>query len=958
MFSIPNWIWAVSAAFAALPITILSALSFALFLMGDWPAATSFSLRQGNLAYSGFSKSGDVAFAFSFVMLTVTFGALISWYLRMRSDASNLKAQILVFATPAAFTGVALLFGRATPVFPIEDSSLFPAALMQSAVVVFFLSRSFFRRRAALGESPAESAYGVFLASLAPFAASGVLLSFCFFQPALVERFLKPHVLIGLTGAVAIGLAGVYSTKWAHRYGGIPQGLFVTVLVVASFLPPILNTGSGFVEVSGVRLSAWALALSGIIAAALAEGLIRLRSARISGGVVPLSAAIAAYVVVLRSTFIAPSVPSDNYHFGELFAPTIQWLQWSQVPYVDMYLPRGILQNMVPQWLNGLLNTGQATTLDYVLPPLLFAVVFTAHLVFRSVLGAVAAAFAVLAIGVANFYLEGDLFALTVLAAICVVSVRRLPGGIPGATLGIGSVAAILAYPMMGVIVLAIGGAVMIASFFAPSTTRMRLRYAVLNSVAVVVVTIVVLLTPIHDLIFQAIGYLVSNAGSNTDAFGISYLYSWQNMTGLDWILGTLFIAAVPLSAYLSYRVIYTRREHPHLFLRLAIAAGPGVFALALASRYLGRIDPVGWSGRPTYGTMVVLALVVPLFVALLSDKPLRRLIPFSIAVALVLSFAALPAFAHTNIRSVMGLIEAPDDSLSVAMSTDIPKLGAGTISEEQAEYLSQVARVSSAYGSGEYVLNLTNYGALYGYMNWRMPMRYLAPYNIESDLAEQAAIGQIQHAKPQLALIGPGTWFDGGSLATRAPRLAAWVMNNYSPFVCEGLTWAVSKSASDTTLTSLSSVCSQVASQDDDSLIWQKSIGTPDSIGKSPAYWGASMPPEFIGDAQLLDMAAAMEWVLPAWVAGSKLVLSAHCTDGAPVNPLHPDANGVARIHFVNPSGAELATTAFAFGEGAFIIPLTGFPALKDVPGVSVRLEVYSPGCEAWSIQARGVGF
>jgi hypothetical protein len=275
----------------------------------------------------------------------------------------------------------------------------------------------------------------------------------------------------------------------------------------------------------------------------------------------------------------------------------------------------------------------------------------------------------------------------------------------------------------------------------------------------------------------------------------------------------------------------------------------------------------------------------------------------------------------------------------------------------------------------GEPVLNLSNRGALYGYLGWRNPMGYLAPYNIESTTAELRVVSTLQRTQPAYAFVAPGPQFDGVSLTLRDPLLARWVMDHYTPLPCGPTTWAtwgVGTAASGPR--DLECDPPAAGTPTDAPNVWATSIGAPTDIGMIPFSWGSRTSGLDDGAVEAVkstgsaaDPAAeSFELRLPndqgksAGGKGGLLELDATCPTNTRAGRPSTTRSAVwgtteATIAWgmASPRSAN-STSTFQWGRGGFVVPLDAYPTwyLGQAAPSTLTLTVPTVDCSGgWHI-------
>lgn len=947
-----KWLQYALGAVIGLPAAAVISLKLSEYFLTFFPSSSGSVFRLGNLALSGFSKAGDIPFAVSFIFIVSISSFLIHRNLNRNTSPTFSMGHVYVLSFPSLILLAAMVFSRSEPFYPLEKSTLFTVFLMQLAsisyVLISLLIEKFIPKLSIKTEG--ISVIKTFVISMAPFAAVGLNFFVGLTKPDSWQYFTSISALIGTTLVFVIlfSTLDLLSTKIFFPI----QVLLIAGMASFALLPPLLLGAEGPELIPGIKIESFLIIGIFICIFLLLESIYRVCRYRDSREVAKLlpSSVVALFIVIIRSVITPPVVPNDYYHFGELIAPAQQWITYGLSPYTDVYLPRGFIQNILPELANYALASGESTTLSYVSPYLLFGIVLLSITLLRSLIGIVYASLGVMTIAVSNFYLEGDLFVISIYLFVVSLLIKQIRFGIPGFVFALGSTISILSYPLMGFAGFGMTGFIFIAFLIKSFSSKTQLSYTGLNLFTFLLTSLLIILSPLRETLIAEYNYLVNNAGANSEAYGISYQYTWQTQNGIDWLFGLLFLLTIPVTIYLLFEILSNKTSLGTKFFDCSIAVAPSLFALILSSRFLGRIDPVMWSPRPIFGTLLVLGLLLPSFLLMSKVRMAKSLAKISIGFSLIISFAAIPPLTNTNVESALGNLAYEDDSLSKSFSKSIPILGAGSMTQEQAEYLKSLSTFNEIIEPGSQVLNLTNYGALYSFMEWKLPIPYLAPYNIESSSAEEKVIQILDQSNPEFALVGPGNWFDGGSLSMRTPLLSEWLQDKYFPFTCIGNVWAINKENVSARSDSLRNICG-VENIGNNPELWQSSIGAPENLAKAPAYWGAGIDKQTLTEQQIWTKVGNLTWESKVPVQNiSFLLLTANCQEGTSAKPLSPNSHDIARVNFVK-NYETIATLVFGWGNGDFVIPISGYPVLSPDENIKIEIEISSTGCSLWDI-------
>lgn len=966
------------AIIAATPLAVFLSLNVATLVQGTAGGPRLDDYRAGSLVWFGVSKAGEG------LQLTLLIGVLIGAAALAhrtpmgpnhdRSSPVAIPPLLAVLAMLAAPAVMPLLVGG--PTGPLDISSS-PLSLALTLQVVPALHGAL--RTVAAGRKPALGhAHYLVLSALALPALGGLVVLRHVMAPRSAPSVVYVSILI-----IALMLFAVASLNRSFLRlltDDRRVGLIVAIAGVGALpllLPPLMVRDGSTVAARGISTSGWATVLLILLGLMLLEAWSRTRRADGDGRTSIGSLPIALLLAPLWARHEWPVVPSDDFHFGEVFAPFVLWSTHGGAPYVDLPLVRGVVPNMLTGALNRIVSDGSAATFAYGAPLAAVLAIALAHLLLRGVVGVPIATAMVALLGVANHYAEADLVvfaAMVWLLGLLRGLLRTPPGWGP---LGIGAVAtvtvtlAILAYPLMGLatgaIVLVAGVAAALGALLGGDATEARAARRFLSGLTVA--TVAVAVSPLGGALRGAMGYVVESAVANGVANGVALGLTFERIT-FPRIMQFAFVGAGLTSVGLLVRRVGDVR-HPgwDRWLALATAATPIALVVGLFGRLAGRVDPVDWSYRPSAGSVVIVGIVLPAVLLLLDGTAHRRPAWLAVATAAIIASSIHPPGGV--LRSSLGLIEAPQHWTSSSQAALVPRLGHGQGSPEHLESIGRLAGAVRVLGDPD-VVNLTNRNALDGYFGWTSPIAPLAPYNIGSIVAETAAVDALLAQTPDVFLIGPGDWHEARSLALRTPLLARHLMLTTTPFTCHGWLWAepVDGTRPGSAVPSPSRAASCGSTGEDPAIdLWSTAIGAPEELALAPASWGSWGPLRPSADSPTLgpweassspDLVTA-EVVVPETMrsAADILLLDASCP--SMTNPSRPSHRAVLRgraeaARLTWPATHGGSSASFVWGAGTFAVPLDTYPSwfLREPEVETLRLTVPAGSCPGgWLVTA-----
>lgn len=941
-------------------------------------------LKSGYLAYYGSSKSAD------FVFVTTLWGALSAFYLFGTSRfvkinfPSHLLAFVLgqltlsfLFIIPSLFSRIGSLSG--------QDSPLYFIALAQLLALLGFLVSKRIARGVSRNVLPERKQdliqegirFGVFALAWIP--AAGILV---FARWAGIISTNEPMTIKMLHIGLSVSTVGVVLlVQFLAKNGPLEASL--TGIIIAAYgvsalfllLPPLLTTGGEPNLIPGIDIGAWRLLIASNAALIILETAWRVWINR--GGIKKYGAvsslALAALAVSFRTGGGAPSISSDDYHFGEILTPVYFFLEGGIENVGNM--ARGPMANLLPGILNLKFFDGQASTIAYSLPLIALLSAAIAHIAIRAIAGLLPATAIVFTFGVANHYFEADVSALVlVFVAISLISSRRNPVG-KGFLIAALLSLSIFVYPLMGVagsvLTLGVSFATVIGSFLGKSRDDLTDSAAKFLS-AFGTLTLLVLLDPIRQL-QRSITHVITQAGSNSIAHGIPLDFTLHQP--FDFAL--LLTLSFGVGGIVSLLLLVTSRENIKMpsrqgYYDLALLALPLFFVVGLSGRFLGRIDPDMFSFRPLYGSLVTLGLVIPMSLFLVQKRGFRALAFAFLGAGAMLSLVVNPILQSGFQRSLFGAVYQPGVWNSASSNENIPVLGLGNADPSHLAELNHISQINEAL-SGLRIENLSNRNALNAYFGWPNAGGYLAPYNIPNTQEEVSEILAIAASDPDVIFLGPGTWHDGLSMTLRTPTLSAWLLENYTPVRCESSYWAVpSDTAGRTALAQFPEECIEALIPMEKSEIWADSIGAPTYLNFLPYSWARNeVGTTPTGTLQLVEDRSdtgTTIWsavVDEGFVATTKfLVIEASCRSGPGFSPSpfneNPQRTSGAQLTWKTEGQMGSGSVIdFRWGWGEFLVPVYAYPKWASSPGRNLELDFFASNGECdggWEVVARGV--
>jgi hypothetical protein len=744
----------------------------------------------GALGWSGGSKPQDFALLFCFIAgFLASLAALLTVAERLRKrlgpDAADDLHSLTIYASlPLALWLGPLLLTRHRSLVLAHVATVLVLAILTFAAVASVRSRRW--SHSAVFDSVGGSVAVLLLAWLSGLAVavSAVRIGVTLGIPPAAARAELGTISSALAASTAAVLLVVLwwraGRASAQSWPALHGALSIAQAAIPGFFLFVLPTpwldGHVALYPPQMRPVLW-IGLAALMLLALADLVWR---ARPSGGlwsrVSPLC--LVAILIFLKVPPTTPSIPVDDYHFGEFVTPWWSWWSHGMLPYWDFVPPRGLIN-----YLSGFLSTaffdGTAASVMVALPFEFALVLLVSFPLIARVTGPFAAFVGLLFVPPAHTLSEAELL---LSAALCLLGWgygRWAPGAWLLAWIGTGVLAVLVATGQGGLLVLAtlLPGAVMAVRAWRSHRFVLPGRVAVAAAVALVVGW----LTPLRRMVLGAIRYGAEQSSVNDIAHGIPWAAShavpfanpitWEAVRA-SWIVVAL-IAGTLLVA--GWRRTGTAR-------RAAIPFVLPVFLLTLlyVVRAAGRIDPDGIT-RLGYTSLWMVGILLPVVLLASSDSRRRPGVSFAV---LAICGLLLP---HTQMRDLTDVMSRATEAVPappVAADVTLPNLGRAFVDPAHlARLRSLQQQLDLLVDPGETYLDLTNRNAQYFYLDRKPPIETAAVYNLVDERQQQRAIASLLTVQPPVVLADADSIrHDGGSTAYRSHLLYRYVVKHYLP--------------------------------------------------------------------------------------------------------------------------------------------------------------------------------
>jgi uncharacterized membrane protein (GlpM family) len=754
---------------ACLAAFVHGATALVAVLIGLAPNTSYPEFVVGDLAWTARTKGQDLlALPLALLVVLGTY-ALVHWLLgRVQREhgeaAATAYAEVFSIASILTFLGIGSYFFNER-----TDLEWFLVASAVTLMTSYCAYESTRRGVIDLVELRAAS----MVVALIPFVPSAVALALRVDKRLPIE--FPAEASAAFRYALAFGTAlQLLTLRLRSRWLSSQRILLVVQLVLPglffALIPPEMVDAAGAVFEYGGRSI-----LLGVVALLIALAYFELLRAwrRPANGLVRVApTAVFALVVLFRAGIpVAPTISTDDYHFGESLVGAFRLVEHGAIPYVD-YLPaHGLIEDDLAGLLSYALFDGTAGTIPEANRLALVLLAFIAfHATYRATNN--------LLLAFASTALTGGrrtwLFFVPFVAG-WVAAFSRLS---PLAFLRIVAISApllALGVPPQGILLIAAFSPLMLyAAYLALRADRRsftRTVFAILASYALVLVT------PLGASLLGAVRYVLVNAGVNQVAYAVPWAWSHgaRPYGGLAWEVVRSAWVVAPLTAFAVARSL---RRPPVV---LGLAAAIAVFSLLLVPYTMGRIDPNAHS-RSGWYTYWVLAFLLPF---LLDRAWSRTAATQGLVLSLALGSFLGPPFDGL-ILSTATVDHVQIGSLENGAAIGLPGLGRATVDPNHLVRLRRIAReIRDVVDEGGAYLDLTNRNANHAYLRLPPVTPTPAPYNMPARAQQLEAIRWIERLRPRVALLGAdNVVFSGGTLPLRSHALYRYVLAHAAPYV------------------------------------------------------------------------------------------------------------------------------------------------------------------------------
>lgn len=487
------------------------------------------------------------------------------------------------------------------------------------------------------------------------------------------------------------------------------------------------------------------------------------------------AAMLGLWVLLYAGHTTIPVISPDDYHYGEKLLGVWQYLQGA-IPYIDYVPPHGLVEDDMGMFLSQLFYDGTAGTWPeaYRLQR-----IFIGGIAFYSVWlfsGSIGLAFLVAFFG-------GRFMLFTPFLCLWLHPDLRARPALWWVAWVITAPFAVFAAPGQGMVLVAASGIIALHTlweFYQLPLEKRTIRPVLVAGAGVLLLAI---LTPLGEMAFGAVRYVLQNASINQVAYGSE----WGKALGrhnepLVELMRSSWMGAAVAYALCIY---FTRKDTRYRSLTVS-AVFALAFLLLLMPYSMGRIPGSTSLNRLGNATELAWIILLPLTLWPALDKNKRFL--------LVLFIAIIGAALHrTPIRFDRDVFEdmARSPLLRSGTSIALPKLGTTEVLDEAHwTRLETVKKVlDSELAPQEPYIDLSSRNALYFYLNRRPPVPVTATYNMASLAQQKKAVEHLEQNMPEIALIdAQNIMHDGGGAPLRAPYLYRFIIEKYQPQKKDGI--------------------------------------------------------------------------------------------------------------------------------------------------------------------------
>ena len=498
--------------------------------------------------------------------------------------------------------------------------------------------------------------------------------------------------------------------------------------------------------------------------------------------------AIIGLIIAMRlGNTVGPSISTDDYHFGQNL---LGWWVYFQgyLPYVDFIPAHGLINNDFAGLLSLMFYDGTASSLGEAKRLAYALLVIVAYMSIYIYTKSLLISF------ISIYYLGGRITCLFLLPFAALWFHKKLIASKVKWSLiwFITAPLLILGVPPQGLLLVAASG--VIPLYFLWTTLKNREWFVITPVVfSFFAVSAFYIFTPLGDMLFGAISYVLINAPINQVAYGVPWSVSFNGKGVLFEVVRMSWVVVPAAMLFVLYFLYCTNRLKADYFLPVLAVL---IFSLLLIPYSMGRIDPGSFSRPGAVGILLISGFMSLVIWNLLEKYDRIFLITGVVLLASLVKLVPIslgPLWTSPNAYIHVGHLRDTTNGL-------LANIGRAHVNDGHWERLNRLAQLMDAkLHPDESYLDLTSRNAQYFYVNRKPLVPVTAPYNMPGVAQQLTAIERLGENLPRVALLeGENINHDGGGLALRNHYLYRFVLEHYVPFEIDGFVIGLSKEALD----------------------------------------------------------------------------------------------------------------------------------------------------------------
>lgn len=496
-------------------------------------------------------------------------------------------------------------------------------------------------------------------------------------------------------------------------------------------------------------------------------------------------ALIGLYMALRLGVAYAPNISSDDYHFGELLLGWWVWIDHGQIPYIDYLTPHGLIDDFLPGLSSLIFFDGSAAAV-YEGGRIAYALLSSAaYYIFYRVTKSLPLAF----LSILLFDGYSGLRTLFIVIFLCIFLSRALRNN-PLRWLILWTISipvVILCVPAQGLALITAMSPLALWFLWRVYQDKRKQLWIALASVAIALLVVGVL-TPIPEMLFGAIQYVLENGPINQVAYGVEWYISWANTGSYSGSLYELFRISWILLPISAIYLLWAYRKDVDRRISVYSVAVPILLLVTFMIPYsMGRIDP-GFPSRMGLLSIFSWTFLLPLL--LWDHLNSTKRIGFLLLIAL---FASGQGMSTPSINKFVTAMNQtlPSSNMKDGVEAGFLKMGRGIVEEWHWDRLTHLKKtMDRILQPGETYLDLTGHNAHYFYLNRPPVISVTAPYNMAPIPQQKRIVAGLMESLPRIVLLEDSVYNiynDGGKLSLRTPVLYRFILTHYQPVWVDG---------------------------------------------------------------------------------------------------------------------------------------------------------------------------